>query len=80
MSFRRDGNRANHWSKRLKQFPDLLQKTGLPDVVLASDRAWAVFLQEGCSRGPNTPLIDAMSYLSETQQAALHEASVDAAH
>ena len=50
------------------------KKPGLPDVVLASDRAWAVFLQEGCFQGAkNTPLIDAMSYLSETQQAALHE-------
>jgi hypothetical protein len=74
MSFRREGKKANSWRKRLETFPELLQRAGLPDVVLQDDRTWSFFLQEACFQGDkNTPLIDAMSFLSEKQQKALHE-------
>jgi hypothetical protein len=74
MSFRRDGKKANHWRKRLEAYPELLAKAGLPDAVLQNGRAWLFFLQEGCFQGDkNTPLIDAMSFLTKKQQGALHE-------
>lgn len=74
MSFRREGKKVNIWRKRLGKYPELLQRAGLPDVVLTDDRAFAFFLQEGCFQGDkNTPLIDAVTFLSEDQQKALHE-------
>ena len=74
MSFRRDGKKANVWRKRLAKYPELLQKAGLPDIVLHDDHSWLFFLQEGCFQGDkNTPLIDALAFLSESQQAALYE-------
>jgi hypothetical protein len=74
MSFRWDGKTANYWQKRLEKYPELLERAGLPDVVLQDDRSWSLFLQEGCFQGDkNTPLIDAMSFLSEKQQQALYE-------
>jgi hypothetical protein len=74
MSFRRESKKANYWRKRLEQFPELLERAGLPDAVLQDDRAWSFFLREGCFQGDkNTPLIDAMSFLSEKQQGALYE-------
>lgn len=74
MGFRRDGEKANYWRKRLENYPDLLERAGLPDIVLQDDRAWSFFLQEACFQGDkNTPLIDAMSFLSEKQQEALYE-------
>ena len=74
MSYRRDGKNANVRRKRLERYPELLQRAGLPDVVLKDDRSWSFFLQEGCFQGDKgTPLIDAMSYLSENQLEALYE-------
>jgi hypothetical protein len=74
MSFRRDGKKANVWRKRLEKYPELLQKAGLPDVVLQDDRSFSFFLQEGCFQGAEgTPLVDALSFLSEQQQEALHQ-------
>lgn len=74
MSFRRDGKKANVWRKRLETYPELLQRTGLPDVVLTDDRAFSFFLQEGCFQGAKgTSLVDALSFLSEHQQVALHQ-------
>jgi len=52
----------------------LVQQVGLPDVVLQDEHAWNFFLQEGCFQGAkSTPLVDALSFLSEQQQRALHE-------
>jgi hypothetical protein len=74
MSFRRDGKRANAWRKRLEQYPELLQRACLPDVVLHDEYAWWRFLEEGCVQGDKyTPLTDALKFLSEEQQRALHE-------
>lgn len=74
MGFRRDSKKVNLWRKRLEKYPDLLQRASLPDVVLQNDRAWSFFLQEGCFQGDkDTPLIDAMSFLSEIQKEALYE-------
>jgi hypothetical protein len=74
MSFRREGKKANSWRKRSEKHTDLLQRAGLPDVVLTDDRAFAFFLQEGCFQGARgTPLTDALSFLSEDQQNALHQ-------
>jgi hypothetical protein len=71
MSFRRDESRANDWKKRLQRNPELVQRAGLPDIVYKDRRSWCFFIQEGCL--PGTPLIDALTILSEPQQRALHE-------
>jgi hypothetical protein len=74
MGFRRDGKKANYWRKRLEKYPELLERTGLPDFVTHDDSAWKFFLQEGCFQWDTTaPLIDALSFLSEKQQDALYE-------
>jgi hypothetical protein len=74
MSFRRDGKKANAWRKRLEQYPELLHRARLPDVVLQDEYSWWRFLEEGCFQGDKeTPLIDALKFLSEKQQKALHE-------
>jgi hypothetical protein len=44
MSFRRDGKTANYWGKRLEKYPELLERAGLPDVVLQDDRSWSFFV------------------------------------
>jgi len=74
MSFRREGKKANVWRKRLERYSELLQRAGLPDVVLTDDRAFSFFLQEGCFQAARgTPLTDALSFLSGDQQDALHQ-------
>ena len=74
MGFRRDGKNANYWRKRLEQFPDLLQKVGLPDEVLKDERSLRFFLNEGLfSGGRGSPLVDALEFLSNQQRIALHE-------
>ncbi len=74
MSFRRDGKKANYWRTRLERYPDLLQRVGLPDVVLRDDRSWCFFLQDCCFLADKgTPLIDALKFLPEQQQEALYE-------
>ena len=74
MGFRRDGKNANYWRKRLQGHPELLQKIGLPDMVLQDERSLRFFLNEGCFKGDKgTPLIEGLSFLSEQQQEALYE-------
>ena len=74
MSFRRDSEKAKAWRKRLDNFPELLEKVGLPVVVLNDDHAWRFFLQEGFFVwGEDSRLIDVMSFLAGAQLAALYE-------
>lgn len=74
MGFRREGKKANVWRKRMNKYPDLFQRAELPDVVLTDDRAFSFFLQEGCFQGAKgTSLVDALSFLSDHSQEALHQ-------
>lgn len=74
MGYRRDGKKANYGRKRLEQFPDLLQKVGLPDDVFNNERSLRFFLNEGLfSGGKGSPLVDALEFLSSQQRIALHK-------
>jgi hypothetical protein len=74
MSFRRDTKRANCWRSRFAQYPELLQRVGLPDFVLKDERSLRFFVNEGCFQGAKgTPLVDGLAFLSENQQKALYE-------
>jgi len=74
MSFRRDEKKANFWRYRLERFPELLQRIGLPEVILQDEKSLRFFLNEGCyQQDKDAPLVDWLKFLSDQQLKALYE-------
>jgi hypothetical protein len=71
MAYRRDSQKAQEWRKWLLKNQAILDKCGLPEVILKDELSWLNFLMEGECWG-NDGYHFHLTELPETQQQELY--------